>query len=46
MCFVADAPRFANGEQAFIDATTNPAARVVVDVGVLSRTRYGDMSRH
>ena len=53
MGLVADAPRFADRKHAFVDAATDAAARVVElagvhsrIVGVLPRTRCGDMGRH
>jgi hypothetical protein len=54
MCFVADAPRFADRKRAYVDAATDAGARVVVGLAgglsrigsVLPRTRCGDMGQH
>src|SRR5258708_39436256 len=45
MCFVTVTPRLADRKHAFVDAATG--ARVLSKiVGVLPRTRCGDMGRH
>src|SRR5450432_441739 len=54
MCLVAYAPRFADRKHAFVDATTEAAAWVVVKLArVLSRivlvqpgTRWGELRQH
>jgi hypothetical protein len=47
MCFVADAPRFADRKHAFVDAATDATARGAERiVGVQPRTRCRDMRQH